>query len=119
MPPTTAVFLEVSARKSHGLANGHVVRMAKRAGARMVLDSDAHEPGDLLTPAYAMKVARGAGLDQDEAKALLETGPTSVAGKSRRHIRRRLRPPLGATCLIECKSSCFPPVLGFTLGSTW
>ena len=75
------VFLEVSARKSHGLANGHVVRMAKRAGARMVLDSDAHEPGDLLTPAYAMKVARGAGLDEDEARALLETGPRALLEK--------------------------------------
>ena len=56
------IFLEVSARKGHGMANGHVVRMAKSAGARMLLDSDAHEPGDLLSPSYAMKVARGGGL---------------------------------------------------------
>ena len=72
---SNGIFLEVSARKGHGMANGHVVRMAKSAGARMVLDSDAHEPGDLLTPAYAMKVARGAGLDEEEARALLEDGP--------------------------------------------
>lgn len=75
------IFLEVSARKSHGLANGHVVRMAKSAGARMVLDSDSHEPGDLLTPAWAMKVARGAGLDEDEARALLENGPRELLKK--------------------------------------
>ena len=44
------VYLEVSARKGHSLTNGHVVKTAKQAGAVMVLDSDAHEPGDLLTP---------------------------------------------------------------------
>ena len=43
------VYLEVSARKGHSLTNGHVVKVAKKAGAAMVLDSDAHEPGDLLT----------------------------------------------------------------------
>ncbi len=75
------IFLEVSARKGHGMANGHVVRVAKSAGARMVLDSDAHEPGDLLTPEYAMKVARGAGLDEEEARALLEDGPRSFLKK--------------------------------------
>ncbi len=74
-------FLEVSARKGHGMANGHVVRMAKSAGARMVLDSDAHEPGDLLSPEYAMKVARGAGLDEEEARTLLENGPRALLEK--------------------------------------
>ena len=75
------IFLEVSARKSHGMANGHVVRMAKSAGARLLLDSDAHEPDDILSPSYAMKVARGAGLDEHEAKALLEDGPRALLEK--------------------------------------
>ena len=47
----------------------------------MLLDSDAHEPGDLLSPSYAMKVARGAGLDEHEAKALLEDGPRALLEK--------------------------------------
>lgn len=72
------VFLEVSAKKGHGTANGHVVRMAKQAGARMVLDSDAHQPDDLLTREFAMKVAIGSGLDEEEAKALLENGPREL-----------------------------------------
>ena len=78
---SNGIFLEVSARKGHGLANGHVVRTAKRAGARLVLDSDAHQPDDLLTPAFAMKVARGAGLDEKEASALLEAGPRALLAK--------------------------------------
>lgn len=75
------IFLEVSARKGHGFANGHVVRVASEVGARIVLDSDAHEPGDLLTPDFAMKVARGAGLDEDEANYLLESAPLDLLKK--------------------------------------
>ena len=75
------IFLEVSARKGHGFANGHVVRIAEAAGARTVLDSDAHAPGDLLTPEFAMKVARGAGLDEDEANHLLESAPLDLLKK--------------------------------------
>ena len=75
------VFLEVSARKSHGLANGHVVRKAKSAGANMVLDSDAHEPADLLNDEYAMKVALGAGLSDKEASFLLDESPLKLLKK--------------------------------------
>ena len=75
------VILEVSARRSHGFANGHVVRVAHEAGASLVLNSDAHEPGDLLTREFAMKVALGAGLDDSQAQALLEDGPSEVLRK--------------------------------------
>ena len=72
------VFLEVSGRRGHSYANGHVVRVAREAGARMVLDSDAHQPGDLLTDEFALEVAMGAGLSRSEAEALLSDGPRQV-----------------------------------------
>jgi putative hydrolase len=75
------VFLEVSARRGHGFANGHVVKVAQAAGARLVLNSDAHEPGDLLTREFALKVALGAGLDDEDALALLESGPMELLAK--------------------------------------
>ena len=75
------VFLEVSARRGHGFANGHVVRVAQESGARMVLSSDAHAPEDLLTREFAMKVALSAGLDEEDAYALLETGPRELLAK--------------------------------------
>jgi histidinol phosphatase-like PHP family hydrolase len=75
------VFLEVSARRGHSLANGHVVRMATAAGALMVLDSDAHAPEDLLTAELAQKVALGAGLDSDEAGLLLRSNPERLLGR--------------------------------------
>jgi putative hydrolase len=67
-----AVFLEISARKGHCLANGHVAALARRAGAKLMVCSDAHAPGDLLNPEFARSVALGAGLSGDEYKTLLE-----------------------------------------------
>ena len=72
------VFLEVSARKGHSFTNGHVVTTAKAAGASMVLDSDAHEPADLLNPELALRIAKGAGLNDEEVHALLELNPQSL-----------------------------------------
>lgn len=69
------VFLEVSARKGHGFANGHVVKMARESGAKLILDSDAHEPGDLLTREFAENVAKGAGLEDTDVSELLDQTP--------------------------------------------
>ena len=83
------VFLEVSGRKGHGMANGHVVQTAQAAGARMVLDSDAHAPEDLLSREFAMKVARGSGLDLEDAVSLLDSAPFDLldrVGVSRERI---------------------------------
>jgi len=75
------VYLEVSARKSHAYANGHVARIAKEAGASLVLDSDAHEPDDLLTPEFRLRVAKGAGLNDDEIHAVLQLNPRNLLEK--------------------------------------
>ena len=75
------VFLEISARKGHSLANGHVARTAFHAGALMLLDSDAHEPDDLLTPEMARIVTLGAGFRHDEAHAILEANPAALLSR--------------------------------------
>ena len=75
------VYLEVSARKGHSLANGHVVNMARQVGAATVLDSDAHEPDDLLTLELVGKIAEGAGLNNEEAYALLQINPQNLLAK--------------------------------------
>ncbi|MBN1412733.1 MAG: histidinol phosphate phosphatase domain-containing protein [Spirochaetales bacterium] len=60
------VFLEVSARKSHGLGNGRVVQLARKTGARLVLNTDSHAPSDLFTMEWQEKVGCGAGLSPSE-----------------------------------------------------
>ncbi len=69
------VFLEISARSGHSLANGHIVRTAIVTGASLLVDSDAHAPGDLLTEMLAFNVAVGAGLDERAAQAVLIDNP--------------------------------------------
>lgn len=71
----TGTFLEISARRGHSLANGHVVRTAMANGALLVLDSDAHEPDDLLQPQKAHGIAKGAGLSDDEVETVLTVNP--------------------------------------------
>ena len=75
------VFLEISARKGHSFTNGHVAMVAKHTGASLILDSDAHEPGDLLTPTLTRKVALGAGLTAEESDALLEQNPLQLLAR--------------------------------------
>jgi len=70
------VLLEVSARKGHSLSNGHVVQMARKTGAGLVLNSDAHGSGDFITRDFALKVALGAGLDREEFEIMLERART-------------------------------------------
>jgi histidinol phosphatase-like PHP family hydrolase len=72
------VFLEISARKGHSFTNGHVAQVARKAGALLVLDSDAHEPEDLLTVEMTHRIAKGAGLTDEETHALLQLNPESL-----------------------------------------
>ena len=75
------IYLEVSARNGVSLAIGQVVKTATIAGASTVLDSDAHEPEDLLTPDISQKVAKGAGLSDAEIQVLLDTNPRRLLAK--------------------------------------
>lgn len=59
------VFVELSGRRVHMVANGHIARIGERSGATMIVDSDAHEPKELLTQEEAVRVARAAGLDSE------------------------------------------------------
>jgi putative hydrolase len=65
------VHLEISSRKGHSLSNGYVARIALEAGAKLVLDTDTHEPGDLITSEFAEAVLRGAGLAAEEIAVVL------------------------------------------------
>jgi putative hydrolase len=64
------IFLELSARKGHCLANGHVARSAQEVGASLLVNTDTHSPVDLITRQQAEQVARGAGLRDQAILAL-------------------------------------------------
>ncbi len=66
------VFLEISCRKGHSFTNGHVVKLAKKYSANLVINSDAHSPSDLISRDFALKVAMGAGLTKEEVEKIWE-----------------------------------------------
>jgi len=66
------VFLEISARKGHCLTNGHVARIAQKTGARLVINTDTHEPGDLIGKTMAQQIVLGAGLSKKEFEIMLK-----------------------------------------------
>ncbi len=66
------VFLEITARKGHSLTNGHVARLAQKAGASLVFNTDAHAPEDLILRENALKITRGAGLAMEDFEQMLE-----------------------------------------------
>jgi putative hydrolase len=66
------VSLEITARKGHSLGNGHVARLAKKIGARLVLNTDTHTPDNLITRNFALKVVMGAGLEAEDLERMLE-----------------------------------------------
>lgn len=65
-----SVALEVTSRKGHSLSNGHVFKIAEETGATVIINTDAHEPEDLITPYRAKIVLLGAGADEETVKQI-------------------------------------------------
>jgi len=76
------VYLEISSRGGHGLANGHVARVAREAGARLVLNTDTHTPGDMIDQEMARLVARAAGLTPEEVEAATVVNPQAAVERA-------------------------------------
>ncbi len=69
------VVLEITGRMGHNITNGHVAKMAREAGALMVVNSDTHEPENLMDEKAAWTVAIGAGLTEEEARKAIQVTP--------------------------------------------
>ncbi len=75
------IFLEISARKGHSLTNGHVAALAQKVDAMLLLDSDAHSVGDLLTAPFAEAVLRGSGLDEEACRRVMTANAEALVKK--------------------------------------
>lgn len=78
------VYLEVTCRKGHSLANGHVALLARLKGAKLLVNTDAHSHSDLSTMEFANKVGRGAGMTPDEVRVALVSNPEELLRKLKR-----------------------------------
>ena len=65
------IALELTSRGGHNRTNGHVARIAREAGCRLVVDSDAHAPHDILNEQAKFIVAKGAGLTDAQCREVI------------------------------------------------
>ncbi len=67
-----AVALEISARKGHSLANGHVARWTSLLDVSTVINTDAHSPSDLITIESAYKILLASGKDKSALEQIFK-----------------------------------------------
>ncbi|MCD6209749.1 MAG: histidinol phosphate phosphatase domain-containing protein [Methanophagales archaeon] len=75
------VYLEITSRQGHCLANGHVARVCSDLNAKMLLNSDLHAPEDFLNEEFAQKILAGAGLNQESATSVLRVYPRELVNR--------------------------------------
>lgn len=75
------VVLEITGRMGHNITNGHVVNVARKAGAKMIINSDTHAPENLMDEKAAWTVALGAGMTKEEAKKAIQVTPYELIKK--------------------------------------
>lgn len=73
------ICLEITARNGHNRTNGHLARLALEIGATLVVNTDTHDPEDLITDETALKVAMGAGLTESRAREALKASARKIA----------------------------------------
>ncbi len=73
------VCLEITTRKGHSLTNGHVVKLALQYGAKLVINNDAHAPGDLVSADMARQIALGAGMTEEQYQQACQNSADLVA----------------------------------------
>ncbi len=69
------VIIEITGRMWHNITNGYVANMARKVGAKMVVNSDTHAPQNLLTEQDAINIALGAGLTPEESHDAVRVTP--------------------------------------------
>ncbi len=72
------VYLEITSRRGHCLGNGNTVVLGRAAGAKFLINSDTHAPGDLHTKVFARTVALGAGLSPAETDTAMHENPLAL-----------------------------------------
>jgi histidinol phosphatase-like PHP family hydrolase len=72
------VALEITSRKGHSLSNGHVAKTAMAAGAAMVINTDAHAPGDLIVRGKAREILLAAGIPEESIDTVFANSQTLV-----------------------------------------
>jgi histidinol phosphatase-like PHP family hydrolase len=74
MAARLGVYLEITTRRGHSLANGWIVQRAGETGVSLLLNTDAHAPDDILDLREREIVALGAGLTPQGVEGIWDNG---------------------------------------------
>ncbi|MDR2862093.1 MAG: PHP domain-containing protein, partial [Syntrophobacterales bacterium] len=72
------VYFEITTRRGHSLTNGYVASCARKYGVPLVLNTDTHSPDNLVTKAFARRIARGAALTDEETDVMFSNAEAIV-----------------------------------------
>lgn len=64
------VAIEITSRKGHCLSNGHVVKIAMEVGADLIINTDSHNPEDIITIELARIILRSAGIAENAVEKI-------------------------------------------------
>ncbi len=78
------VFLEITARRGHKEGNRHVAEMARRYGAKTIVDTDCHSEADLITQEQAFALCKEAGMTDEEALTTVRDNPLELVKRIER-----------------------------------
>ena len=75
------VYLEITTRKNHSKTNKRLFKMAKAAGAKLVLNNDTHNETSLKTRAQAIGILRSLGMTQLDIYQVFKNSEDIVRNK--------------------------------------
>ncbi len=75
------IYIEITRREGHCLTNGAVASVAKKANAKLLVNSDAHSHYDLYNPGRQKIIAMGSGLSETDANDILEKNTAMFLSK--------------------------------------
>lgn len=81
------VFIEITTRKSHRHPNPEIAKAAILSDALMLVNSDAHNPEDLLNPDLVVSTLRAAGIPESLMAGIIENNPALLLERVRRLLK--------------------------------
>jgi len=72
------IFLEITSRHGHSIANGHVARASMASGALLPINSDSHASKDMIGQETGARIGLGSGLRAPEVRRILVDNPRKL-----------------------------------------
>jgi putative hydrolase len=76
-----SIFIELTSRKGHSATNSHIAAVTQKAKTRLLVNSDAHNEHDLLTPSLVESILRQSKVNQQQHRQIIDHNPLLLIEK--------------------------------------